>query len=538
MRVVTPRRKAAVILLLILIPLGILGMALHETFERQRDAAERHRRVLEIVSLVGTMENRLADMQVDLDGIVLFTDDTAVRQLERNYVAFLVGIGSLRQLVDGGLAASLTEIEAGVRAWRQRVAPETLRASGEASRGESVWLFRSLRTRIGDLRRRLFELLRTQERFLSGQAATQDDLFRRVVVEGALAVLGMGTLGGLLLLRERGRANHRLAADQERYRTLFEEAPIAYHEIDSAGVIRRVNRAECALLGFARDELLGRPVWELVAPAARESARMAVIRKLAGEAPLVPFQREYQRKDGGLVTVEIHENLIREAGGPGEGIRSALLDVTERKRAEELLRLRGAALGAAANAIVLTDRTGRIAWINPAFTALTGYTEPEAMGQNYAFLKSGQHDDVFHRRIWETVLAGEVWRGEVVNRRKDGALYPEEMTITPLRDAEGEISHFVAIKQDISERRSIERMKDEFVSVVSHELRTPLTSIRGSLGLLAGGVLGPLSEPGQRMVEIAVSNTDRLVRLINDILDIERMTSGKIVMRKAACDLG
>jgi hypothetical protein len=220
------------------------------------------------------------------------------------------------------------------------------------------------------------------------------------------------------------------------------------------------------------------------------------------------------------------------------GIRSALLDITERKQAEARLRLQRAALRSAANAMVITDRDGQIVWVNPAFTRLTGYEPAEVAGQNPRLLKSGQHASEFYRAMWQRVLTGAVWHGELVNRRKDGSLYPEEMTITPVQDDAGAISHFIAIKQDISERKSVERMKDEFVSVVSHELRTPLTSIRGSLGLLAGGLLGPVSAQGMRMLEIAVSNTDRLVRLINDILDIERMESGKIVMNRAACDLG
>lgn len=90
---------------------------------------------------------------------------------------------------------------------------------------------------------------------------------------------------------------------------------------------------------------------------------------------------------------------------------------------------------------------------------------------------------------------------------------------------------------DITERQAVERLKAEFVSVVSHELRTPLTSIRGALGLLTGGLLGPLSEKGQRMLDIAIANTDRLVRLINDILDVERMESGRMILVRQRCDL-
>lgn len=125
-------------------------------------------------------------------------------------------------------------------------------------------------------------------------------------------------------------------------------------------------------------------------------------------------------------------------------------------QAVERLRLQSAALEAAANGIVITGREGTIRWVNPAFTRLTGYTAEEAIGQNPRFLKSGQQEVALYQKLWETILSGQVWQGELVNRRKDGSLYTEEQTITPVRDARGEISHFVAIKQDVTERKSAE----------------------------------------------------------------------------------
>lgn len=123
-----------------------------------------------------------------------------------------------------------------------------------------------------------------------------------------------------------------------------------------------------------------------------------------------------------------------------------------------------------------------------------------------------------------------------VYQRKDGSTFPVEYTATPMRGEDGRVTGAVVVFRDVTERRAMDQMKDEFISVVSHELRTPLTSIRGALGLLASGALGPLPDKGQRMADIAVENTDRLVRLINDILDIERMTSGKVVLDKEVCD--
>ncbi len=144
------------------------------------------------------------------------------------------------------------------------------------------------------------------------------------------------------------------------------------------------------------------------------------------------------------------------------------------------VRLLRTALEAAANGIVITDRDGYIVWANPAFARLTGYALEEVLGENPRLLKSGRHDEAFYRQMWETILAGRVWHGEVVNRRKDGSLYTEEMTITPVRDEQGEVRHFIAIKQDITARRQAEEelraqkgLLEDLVTVARATARRP-----------------------------------------------------------------
>ncbi|PYS49075.1 MAG: hypothetical protein DMF68_11210 [Acidobacteria bacterium] len=124
-----------------------------------------------------------------------------------------------------------------------------------------------------------------------------------------------------------------------------------------------------------------------------------------------------------------------------------------RQQAEKQVRLQATALQAAANAIIITDNQGTISWVNPAFTSLTGYTREEVLGQSTRILKSGQHDAAFYRTLWETILSGRVWHGEIINQRKDGSLYFEEQTITPVLNETGEIINFIAIKQDVTEHK-------------------------------------------------------------------------------------
>jgi len=188
------------------------------------------------------------------------------------------------------------------------------------------------------------------------------------------------------------------------------------------------------------------------------------------------------------------------------------------------LRLQAAALESAANAIVITDLTGAVVWANPAFSRLTGYGLDEVVGRSLGVLKSGQQAAVFYTELWETILSGRVWQGQLVNRRKDGSLYHEEMTITPVRDEEEVVTHFVAIKQDVTERRRAEEnLQDlyrlfrslmenalDIITVVEADgtIRYESPSVERVLGYAPGELVGRNAfdfvpaEDAQRIVEL------------------------------------
>lgn len=140
-------------------------------------------------------------------------------------------------------------------------------------------------------------------------------------------------------------------------------------------------------------------------------------------------------------------------GYVGERLRTTIARAESEATAAQLL---SGAVEAAANGIAVTDREGRLLWVNAAFSQLTGYSPADVVGQSSRVLKSGRHPPEVYRQMWDTILRGEVWRGEIVNRRKDGSLYNEEMTITPIRSAGGDITHFIAVKQDVTARHAAE----------------------------------------------------------------------------------
>ncbi len=243
-----------------------------------------------------------------------------------------------------------------------------------------------------------------------------------------------------------------LRASEERFRSLIETSLDAVMLTGPDGRIIDANAAACAMFRLPVEELRqrGRPglvdaADPRLAAALAERSRTGRFR---GEITMV-------RGDGEKFPAEISSVVFR--GSDGE-IRNSLVirDVTEQRRAEVLMRLQGAALSAAANAIVITNRQGVIEWANQAFTDLTGFDLGEVVGRVPGdLIKSGVHGEDYYQEMWATILAGKVWHREIVNRNKAGQQYYEEMTITPVRDVRGEISHFIAIKQDISERKRV-----------------------------------------------------------------------------------
>ncbi|MFC2084220.1 PAS domain S-box protein, partial [Bacteroidota bacterium] len=171
----------------------------------------------------------------------------------------------------------------------------------------------------------------------------------------------------------------------------------------------------------------------------------------------------------GMLVVSKPSNLLNDkeeallaevAADIGLALHTLTIEHRDKISQEKLLWL-NQAMKETANAVVLTDKDGRIEWVNPAFTKLTGYTFKEAVRKNPSILKSGKHRDEFYKDIWETIKSGRIWNGDIINKKKDGTLYTEEMTITPVKNIDGEITRYIAIKMDITERKRAEILLKE-----------------------------------------------------------------------------
>jgi PAS domain S-box-containing protein len=253
---------------------------------------------------------------------------------------------------------------------------------------------------------------------------------------------------------ERQSADRALKASEMRYRRLFETAQDGILILNAdTGQIDDVNPFLTELLGYPREELLGNKLWE-IGPFKDTKASKAEFKKLQLEAYVRYDDLPLETSDGRSINVEFVSNVYQANGS--KVIQCNIRDITKRKQAEARLQLQSTALEAAANAIVITDRTGVISWANSAFTRLSGYSATEVLGANIRMLKSDQHDQAFYQNLWQTVLDGRIWHAEIINRRKNGSLYTEDNTITAVRDARGEITHFISVKEDITERKLAE----------------------------------------------------------------------------------
>lgn len=248
---------------------------------------------------------------------------------------------------------------------------------------------------------------------------------------------------------------NRLQRSERRYRSLFEQSNDAVFILDLHGFHIHVNQRATDLLGYTVDELLSLSYKDVIIPEQVSKSDKALHRLIQGE--LLPiYERIFQCKDGSQIHVEVNVELVRDEAGTPLHIQSVVRDITERRQQEEQIRLQSTALEATANAVVITDIDGIIQWVNPAFSHLTGYDLHEALGKNTGDLvRSGEHDEIFYQHLWDSIHDGQIWQGEIINQRKNGIIYTEEQTITPVKNHNGDITYFVAIKEDITEKKTM-----------------------------------------------------------------------------------
>ena len=333
-------------------------------------------------------------------------------------------------------------------------------------------------------------------------------------------------------------AEEALLSSETRYREVVESSLGFVFTCTMEGRLTSLNAFTAETLGYRVEDLLGRSIDELL-----DSAAVATFHECLHA---LNTKEEWQgampvrRRDGVYRRIAFRSRRM-ELPGERPFILNHGVDVTEQHEAEEALHLatrqRELILQAVGDGIYGVDLDGRLTFINDAGSRALGYRADELTGRDIHELVHHSHaDGTPYSRITSPILQG-MRRQEVVRMRDevfwcaDGTSIPVEYTASPLME-NGRIAGMVVAFQDISERRRLEKMKDEFISTVSHELRTPLTSLRASLGLISSGALEKRPEKQKQMFEMAIANCERLTRLVNDILDFDKVEKGVMPLRR------
>jgi PAS domain S-box-containing protein len=293
----------------------------------------------------------------------------------------------------------------------------------------------------------------------------QDDSYRWLLWN-ALPVARQGLIYAAARdITDRKQTETALRESTERYRSLFEGVPVGIYRSTPTGEILEANRALVEMLAYPdRESLLATPAADLYAdPAERYRWQDA----MEHEGAVHTNEVQFRRRDGKIVWVRDIARAVRDNHGHVLHYEGMWEDSSQRKQSEEELRKLSSAVERTPDPILIASANGTIEYVNAAFEKVTGFRAQEVIGQTPRILKSGVHPQDFYRRLWDTILAGQPWWGTFVNRRKDGQLYFSEASIAPIFSTQGEITHFVSVERDITERKQAEKKLQEFADEIS-----------------------------------------------------------------------
>ena len=324
------------------------------------------------------------------------------------------------------------------------------------------------------------------------------------------------------------RLNSHLSQSEAQYRLLIEQASDVVVLLDPEGRIIFCSPAVGEIGGHDLKEVLGRNFMEFIV---RETDRIQARRlfeRIVRNRKIESFEFLYAPKNRAPFYMEAVGKAIASAGEV-TNVHLVLRDISARRRIEESHRLLATAIEQLDDVVVITDRQGKIVFVNPAFERITGYSQEEACGETPRILKSGKHDIVFYKQLWETIASGREWAGRIINKRKNGELYADQTIISPVRDNSGAITHFVSRKRDVTkeiEREDVlqQALKMEtigrLVGGVAHDLNNILMPVIGFSEMLVRAM--PKENPGHEPMTIILEAGRRGADLIRQLMAFSR----------------
>lgn len=354
----------------------------------------------------------------------------------------------------------------------------------------------------------------------------------------------VGYIGTITDITARKEMEQALRDSESNYRHLFEkDSAIKLMTEPSTGQIIHANKAASDFYGWTVDTLKSMNIRQIKIQTPESSSTEQKNR--SDDQGNFYEEDQHHLANGKIRNVEVFTSKIRFQGQ--DCLHSIIHDVTAKRKAEEKLQLLGKALEQSPVSITISDRNGLIEYVNPKFSEITGFSYDEVIGTNSDILNSKEHSNAFSKSIWNTITSGRDWIGEVQNQRKNGDHYWESLIVSPIFDAAGQITNFISIKEDITERKQMirevivakekaeeaEHLKSAFLANMSHEIRTPLNAILGFTTLLTTSRI-ITEKTREDYITIINKSAEGLLHIINDILDISKLETGQVKIHKQA----
>ncbi|MEI7810898.1 MAG: PAS domain S-box protein [Ignavibacteria bacterium] len=351
------------------------------------------------------------------------------------------------------------------------------------------------------------------------------------------------------LFSEQKTTEKALRRSEETYKSIFEHTGTASIIIEENTIVSLVNTECIKLMGFTSEEVINKHSWtEYVRPDDIERLKEYHIgRRLNKQGIPNKYEMQITDKSGNIKYVINNISII-----PGtQKTICSMIDITDRKKTELALLKFSYAVEQSPASVIITDTNGNIEYINPKFTRTSGYIIDEVIGKNPRIFRSGVTSVNEYANLWQTILNGGEWRGEFCNKKKNGEMYWESASISPIKNEKGEIIHFVAIKEDITELKEFEkqleiakekaetsdRLKSEFLAQMSHEIRTPINTILSFSGLIKDELKYEADEDMKICFANINSAGDRIIRTIDLILNMSEIQAGSYEANPRTIDL-
>jgi len=341
-------------------------------------------------------------------------------------------------------------------------------------------------------------------------------------------------------IEERKHTQESLSQSEKKYRELQNNVPVGVFRSTLEGKFISVNQAMTKMLGYnSVDDLMQASIIDIY-------ANIVDRKKVLDEANKDDVVHDYEflakRKDGSIFWVSISLRIIYDIEKKVKYYDGIIVDITERKQAEAELKKLNQAIEQSPVCVVITDTEGNIEYLNQHFSKITGYSTKEAIGQNPRILNGGTQPKEHYKVLWETILAGNIWMGEFHNKTSKGDLYWENAIISPVKNEKGQITHFIAVKENITEKKKLwddlvtaknkaeesDHLKSAFLKTISHELRTPLNAIIGFSGVIEESM--PINEIIDYKNIINKSGL-HLLSLIEAIIQISLIESKNMIIK-------